>query len=524
MSNFLEDMAQDKYGIGMQDFADMIERNFVYVDKTQYIIKLLEGSDLYFLSRPRRFGKSLFLSTLKNFFLGRRELFKGMAIDSYDWDWIQYPVIHISFAQGSFADPEGLKDRISQMLFYLEEDFGLEKRFDKPSERFGDLIRRLRRREGRKVVVLIDEYEKPLLDAYGTPGFDSSRNELSGFYSALKDNTENIRLLFITGVTRFGQLNIFSGLNNLRDISLSDDFAAVCGITEDEIRAKLIPGIQKLAEKEGCSSEEVFRKLKRYYDGYHFSESLTDVYNPWSVFNCLREGRFSSDWFRSGSPSYLLKILKEKEYDLESLLGSEVSENKLTGFGVDVMDPTALLYQSGYLTISKYDRQTRLFTIGLPNYEVRTALFEAILPYYLGKDKELTPKDLVKLATYIERGEAENMMRWLSAYFSKISFISKLRFERDFQFLVVSIFLLIKDFCDVHCEYSLSSGIADIVVEVKEYVYVFEFKIGDNAGEALSQINFRRYDLPWSADRRRVFKIGAAFSTDNNGILHYIIE
>lgn len=515
---------RQKYGIGKQDFESMIMRNFVYIDKTQYIAKMLDESDLYFLSRPRRFGKSLFLSTLEHFFKGKRELFKGLKIENYDWDWESYPVIRISFGQGSFTEKEGLNDRLSQIMFYLEEDFGLECRFTKLSERFGDLIRRLSRKYGKGVVILIDEYEKPLLDAYYTPHFESTLNGLSSFYSAIKDNTENIRFLFITGITRFGQLNIFSGLNNLKDISLSEDYSAICGITEAEMRESLLPGVEYLAEKEGCTLPEAFEKLKQYYDGYHFSEDLTDIYNPWSLINCLQEARFNSDWFKSGSPSFLLKILKDKDYDLESLLGCQVRENKLTGFGQDIMEPTSLLYQSGYLTIKNYDRASNLFTIGLPNFEVRTALFEAILPFYLGKGKEMEHKDVIKLQRYIEKGDVEEMMRWLSAYFSKISFYSKLRFERDFQFLITSIFLLIRDFSDVHCEYAMSSGRTDLVVESKDYVYIFEFKIGHDVDKALAQINFRNYELPWSADGRKVFKIGASFSAENNGVMHYRIE
>lgn len=517
-------MATLKYGIGKQDFADMIERGFVYVDKTRYIRKLLDGSDLYFLSRPRRFGKSLFLSTLESFFEGRRRLFDGLDIETYPWDWEPYPVIRLSFAQGDFSSTEGLRRRISALLGFAEKKYGIRGEGPEPNLRLESLIHQLHELTGKKVAVLVDEYEKPLLDTYGEPAFERNRRELSAFYSVFKDNTEHLKLLFITGITRFGQLNIFSGLNNLKDISLSREFSAICGITREEIETYLTAGVEDFAAAEGCTAEKALELLKYYYDGYHFSEDLTDIYNPWSLLNCLGEGRLKSDWFASGSPRYLLKILKQKDYDLEGLLGTQVGEDELSGYGSDVMDPTALLYQSGYLTIKRYDRKTHLYEIGLPNFEVRTALMQAIIPYYLGKDDKFDRRDIFRLSQYIDDGKPEQMMQWLAAYFSKISFDSKIRFERDFHVLVLGIFLLIKDFQDVHCEYAMSSGRTDLVMETDLYVYVFEFKIGENAEKALEQIDFRGYDVPWKADGRKVFKIGAAFSTANNGILHYRIE
>lgn len=515
---------RQKYGIGKQDFPDMIQQDFVYVDKTQYIIKLLEGAGYYFLSRPRRFGKSLFLSTLEQFFLGKKELFKNLAIENYQWNWEARPVIRMSLAQGSFTEQDGLKSRLNQILFNIEEDFGFTPRFEKLSERFSDLITRINKTTNQKVVILIDEYEKPLLDSYDTPVFETNRDDLANFYSVFKDNLDKIEFLFITGVTRFGKLNIFSGLNNLRDISLDTDFSAICGITIEEIQDYFDGGISLFAKKHSISESEVKALLKKYYDGYHFSEDLQDIYNPWSLLNCLQSGRLTSDWFATGSPGYLLKILRKKDYDLKGLLGSTVNENKLKGSGVDIMDPTSLLYQSGYLTIKQYDLKENLYSIGLPNFEVRTALFESLIPFYLGKDKELDPDRILKLFRYIENGEATELMEWLAAYFSKISIYSKIHFERDFQVIVLGIFLLIKDFKDIHCEYAMSSGRTDLVVEAKNYVYVFEFKIGENAEKALNQIDFKGYDIPWRADGRQVFRIGAAFSVKNNGILRYKID
>lgn len=516
-------MNKQIYPIGEQFLTEILNSGQVYVDKTQFIPVLLRNK-CYFLSRPRRFGKSLFLSTLEQFFLGNRQLFDGLAISNYDWSWETYPIIRMSFGTGSFTEEGGLEERMLEIIEDVEDSYHVEVKGNSPRARLRNLILQLYKQTGKGVVILIDEYEKPLLDSYGEEIFDNNHKKLSAFYSVFKDNLDKIKFLFITGVSRFGQLNIFSGLNNLQDISLEPQFQAICGITEEEIRSFLMPGVEHFAEENDCSVEEAIGRLKEYYDGYHFSQNLLDIYNPWSLINCLNSGRLKSEWFRSGSPSYLLKILKKKNYDIQGLLGSMVSENKLTGSGIDIMDPTSLLYQTGYLTIKDYDRENSLYKLGMPNFEVRTALLECIIPFYLGKEETLERSDVIKLFGYLEKGEADKMMEWLSAYFSKISFDNKLRFERDFQMIVLGIFLLIKDFKDVHCEYAMSSGRTDLVVEASNYVYVFEFKIGEDPAKALEQINSRVYDLPWRADGRKVFKIGAAFSTNNNGILSYRIE
>lgn len=511
------------YPLGEQNFKTLREMGQVYIDKTGFIPRLLRNR-YYFLSRPRRFGKSLFLSTLEQFFLGRRDLFEGLDIYDYPWDWAEYPVMRISFGQGAFSRKDGLKERIDAILSQAESRYGVATSATTAAVRLDYLLRSLHAKTGKEVVVLVDEYEKPLLDTYGEDIFESNRRELAEFYSPLKDNSEHIRFLFITGVTRFGKLNIFSGFNNLLDISLEPPFSTICGITEEEMNRRLRPGISDFAEAEGCSYEEAVATLKKYYDGYHFSEDLRDIYNPWSLMNCLYAGRIKSEWFSSGSPTYLLKILRRQNYDISRLLGTSVTEEQLKGNGADIMDPTALLYQSGYLTIKHYDRKTRLYRIALPNFEVRTALWETVIPFYLGKEERLDRKEIGRLFTYIENGGAEEMMQWLASYFSKISFDTKINFERDFHVVVLGIFLLIKDFSDVHCEYAMSSGRTDLVMVAPGYVYVFEFKIGDNPDKALRQIESRSYDVPWRSDGRKVFRIGASFSTDHGGILRYRID
>lgn len=409
-------MDKQRYGIGRQDFKALREGGFIYVDKTQFIIDLLEGAGVYFLSRPRRFGKSLFLSTLENFFLGRRELFKGLAIDSYDWDWKEYPVIRINLGEGSYSKDFGIEERLGKILEDHEIKYEVQTSGGSPSARFGSLLNTLNRKYDRQVVILIDEYEKPLLDTIEMAHFQRYKDELADFYSVLKSNEENIKFLFITGVTKFGHLNIFSGFNNLNDISLDDEFTSICGITEEEMLESLRPGIEKFAKTYNLDFEGAAARLKKYYDGYHFSRELTDIYNPFSLLSCLNASRLTSKWFQSGSSRYLLNQLKSNKYDLSNLEGVKASEDTLSGIDASMKDSVTLLYQSGYLTIKHYDYGTTLYTLGIPNYEVRTALYSVIIPYYLGAKYNNATPEAYNFMDMMKEGKAEEAMNWLQGY------------------------------------------------------------------------------------------------------------
>lgn len=518
-------MMAQKYGIGKQDFASMRERGFVYVDKTQFIIELLEGADYYFLCRPRRFGKSLFLSTLEQFFLGKRELFNGLAIDSYDWNWEAYPVVKISFTSGSFSEPDGLRERMIEILEENEERYSISPKGANPRARLRNLLIELNRKTGKEVVILVDEYEKPLLDAIDNKHFDSYKYELRDFYSVIKNNEDIIRFLFITGVTRFGHLNIFSGLNNLNDISLDDRYASICGITHDELTEYFSPGISDLAVKEGIDFEQALTELKDFYDGYHFSGDLIDVYNPFSLIQCLYSTRFTYKWFSTGSSSFLIDKLRKSHTDISTLEGINVSEDTLSGVDASFFDMVTLLYQSGYLTIKAYNRREKRYTLGLPNYEVKSALYSAIIPYYLGSNYRMDNGKALDFLRFLESGEAHKAMEWLKGFFKGIPYDVKLDYERDFQTVIYSFFALVGLHSQTTLEKQTSDGRIDMVLELKDYVYVFEFKLGDDAGKALSQINSKEYDLPWSATgRKKVFKIGIAFSPEKRGISDFIIE
>lgn len=522
-------MGELRYGIGEQDFKAFKEYGYVYIDKTQYIPELLKQR-FYFLSRPRRFGKSLLLSTLEHFFLGNKSLFEGLAVENYDWDWFSYPVIRVDLSNGSFSPEGGLAERLYEILRRYEIANDIPPVEGTPRARLQNLIDNLYEKYDRRgVVILIDEYEKPLLDSHEEETFRPNRNVLAEFYSVIKENTGKIRFLFMTGVTRFGHLNIFSGLNNLRDISLDAAFTAICGITENELLTCLQPGVRFFAESNSFTVDEALGVLKKYYDGYHFSSDLTDIYNPFTLLQCLSSGSLSDAWANSGSTRFLLSKLRTNRFDISKLEGTTATGKVLLGTDADFMDPTPLLYQSGYLTIKAYNPQRRLYTLGIPNQEVREDLYESIIPYYLGKSGKFDLEDAFILSDYIREGKAEELMKWLKSFFAKVSYDTKFQYvefehERDFQFVVGAIMALATSLDDIQFEQQTSQGRIDMVVQTARFIYIFEFKLGNSARGALDQINSKDYALPWAAGNREVIKIGVAFSAEKRCISDYIIN
>lgn len=521
-------MDQLLYGIDQQDFSEMIRRGYVYVDKTGYIPQLLTKT-FYYLGRPRRFGKSLFVSTLEHFFKGHRELFRGLAVEDYPWDWEEHPVLRIDLSNGSFSRKSGLEERLYELMARFEKEYDIPAIEGSPRARFQNLIDRLIEKTGRKVVILIDEYEKPLLDAYGREHFETFRDDLSDFYSVFKDNESKIRFLFITGITRFGHVNIFSGINNLTDISLNPRFTAICGITDEEIHQYLSRGIEEFAAANNSTFDESLLELKRRYDGYHFSASLQDVYNPFTLLRSLDFGMINDAWASTGSSKYLIKILRGSRFDLSEMDGIQTTGRTLMGVDAEFMDPVPLLYQSGYLTIKSYDPKTYLYTLGIPNQEVREELMESIIPYYLGADIKFDNNEAFRLLTFINDGKADAMMAWLKSFFSKVAYSAKfkhveLQHERDFQLGIGMMFALVASLDNITFEQETSQGRIDLVLTTRKYVYIFEFKLDNNAQAAIQQINSREYSLPWEAGGRKVFKIGVAFSAAKRCITDYLIQ
>lgn len=519
------------YPLGQQSFKSIIERGDVYIDKTHFIPLLLKNQ-FYFLSRPRRFGKSLLLSTLEQFFLGNKALFKGLAIENYKWKWDYYPVLRFDFTGAEYSREGNLESKIEWMLQQLEDQYGIDRFRGQASARFENLIISCVRKFGQKVVVLIDEYEKALLDAfYDNSLANSHRNILSGFYSVIKSQSDNIKMALITGITRLGHLNIFSGLNNLTDISLDEEYDTICGVTSDEIVKYLMPGVKALADKKGIDLESALALLKENYDGYHFSSRLIDVYNPYSLLTALSKRDLEFAWFMSGSSTFLLERLKEEEFDLFDLIGSKASRDDLLGMDSDMMDPISLLYQSGYLTIKQYDDKRSIYTLGLPNLEVSDALYNAIIPYYLGKKQKLNIEQRYTLCDLIETGDAQGIVDWLKKFFIRIPYQVKLlplhdkmQRESDFQFIIYAIFALACQLGNIELEYSTSIGRIDLLLKTRKFVYLFEFKLGENVKEAADQIVKRRYAEGLSVDNRQIFKIGISFSPEERTISDYIIN
>lgn len=511
------------YPLGEQNFREIRENGKVYVDKTHFIPVLI-CNKFFFLSRPRRFGKSLFLSTLENFFKGNRKLFEGLAVESMDWAWEEYPVVRINLAEGSYSRADGLDQRLAEVLEDNAADYGLEVNGVDPRTMFRNLIKALNEKFDKKVVVLVDEYEKPLLDSIYSDHHESFIKKLADFYSVLKSNEERIQFLFITGVTRFGHLNIFSGFNNLTDISLLNEFSSICGITQTELETYFHNGIEDLARSKGVGYEETIARLKEYYDGYHFSSRLEDIYNPFSLLYCLRFSQFASNWIVSGSSKYLIETLRKNRYDLTRLEDVKASWVTLLGMDATMEDSVTLLYQSGYLTIKAYDENKDIYTLGLPNQEVSEALYSAIIPFYLGAQYKEPRENAYEFIEMLESGEAEKAMEWLKGYFGSIPYDVKLNFEAEFQHVVYAFFALTGLLSNSTLEKQTSDGRIDLVLDMKEYVYIFEFKTGDSAEKALGQINRKDYPLQWRLTGKKIIKIGVSFSTQTRGIDSFAIE
>ncbi len=489
----------------------------MYVDKTRHIEKIVTGSQYYFLGRPRRFGKSLFLSTLQAFFEGRRDLFRGLYADCMDWDWEPFPVLSLDLNIQKYKNEGDLEEVLESFLQEKEKEYGLTPTMGGPSVRFSRLIKGIWEKTGKAVVVLVDEYDKPLVSNINDREmFECNRNMLAAFYSNFKSSAQYLRLVFLTGVSRFGKLTVFSGLNNISDISFVDEFDDICGITEEELTTVLMPGIVSLAEKESNMLDEELSHLKKWYDGYHFSSSRKDIYNPYSILSVLSFQEYKNYWISSGTPTLLVEQLKRTDTDLESLILCQATESTLSGLDIDNIRPIPLFYQTGYLTIKAYDREDRIYTLGIPNDEVREGFFEYILPYYASMEREEPHVFVVQLRREMQTGRVEAFMKRLQSMFAGISYRMKLEEERNVQNALLIVFSLIGMKVDV--EFETSDGRIDILVRTDHYVYIMELKFDGTASEALAQIERKQYALPWVVDSRKIIAIGIDYSSVNRRI------
>lgn len=512
-----------KYPLGQQDFRILREMGYVYVDKTGYIEKIINGGQYVFLSRPRRFGKSLFLSTLQYFFEGERELFKGLYIDTIGWNWEPYPVLRLDLNTDRYVDA-GMLDSVLDTVFNSwEKKYGVENPVEAYSQRLKNIIEAAHVKTGHRVVILVDEYDKPLAGNLNEMDkFEHYRAKLASIYSNFKSSAEHIRLVFLTGVSRFGKLSIFSDLNNISDITFDRDFADICGITEKEMLATFQTGISEIARKEGISYEEALARLKKNYDGYRFAEGGSDIYNPWSLLSCLAKSRIANYWNDTGMPKLVAESLKRVNADLKATFDTYCTEDDLKGLDLMSPDPTALLYQTGYLTIKEYNVKLRRLRLGIPNDEVKEGLFKVLLPYYVKSHVGTENKVVSDMVMNFMLGDAEGAMKCMQAYFAGISHKMKMDNENNFH----NAFYLLTDLIglETETESATSDGNIDIVIRTADYIYVIELKYDRSAASALKQIEKKHYARKYQADKREIIMIGVSFSSETRCIENWVIR
>ncbi len=519
-------MSQVIYPIGVQTFSKIREEGLLYVDKTGYISRLVKSSQFVFLSRPRRFGKSLLLSTIREFFSGRRDLFEGLEISRLQHDWETHPVLYLDFMGSNYNEPQGLYSNLNGHFNQLEQEYGIDVKADELSERFRNIILRAYEKTGRKVVILVDEYDKALLETVDKPELQQEfRDTLRGVYGNLKRMDQYIRFAMLTGVTKFGHLSIFSDLNNLNDISMQKEYAGICGITEEELHENFEEGVRAFSEKLGVSANEIYEELRINYDGYHFSpEHLENVYNPFSVLNALSARFFGDYWFQTGTPTSLIKMLRTRNLDLQALSRYEATIVDLTDVSFDLGNFIPVMYQSGYLTIKKYDSRFQSVTLGFPNREVERGFLRQLLPYYTSLTLQKTAFQIKRFVLDVEDGRAEDFMVRLQSLFADFPYDSfdLCRLEQHYQDVIFLVFKLMGFY--TRTEYRTSSGRIDMVVKTPDYIYVIEFKMDRSAAEALAQIDTKDYLLPFNADGRRLIKIGANFDSEKRTLDSWLID
>lgn len=516
-------MAAQRYPIGIESFEKIRDYGMTYVDKTELIYRLVAKPAYIFLSRPRRFGKSLLLSTIAAYFEGRRDLFEGLAISRYEHDWVKHPIFHMNFVNAYTDSEEGLTAILNAQISRWEDFYGREDSESTLAQRLYGVIRRAVEQTGQRAVVLIDEYDKFLVSTLDNSELNERfRNMLKPIYATLKAADQYIRFAMITGVTRFSRLSIFSDLNNLKDISMNKDFGSICGISEYEIRNILMPGVEGLAETMGVTSQEALLKLKENYDGYHFTRDCPDLYNPFSLLNALEDKELSDYWFASGTPTFLLEILRGRKGEVRDFFKTTTKASTLAEISSYTTTPTTLLFQTGYLTIKEYNEKRDSFLLGIPNGEVERGLMNGLLPIFSGTDKSTSENFMDNFISAVEQGNPERFLILLQSFLSDIPYdLSKNKPEVYFENNLYIIFRLAG--FDVDTEYRTSQGRIDIVVKTDVYVYVMELKLKGTAKSAIEQIDRQGYMLPFLSDTRKCFKIGVNFSPRTRNISRWII-
>ena len=511
------------YPVGVQNFEKVILGGYEYVDKTALIYELFNTGSYYFLSRPRRFGKSLLLSTLEAYAQGKKELFKGLALEKLERDWTVYPVLHMDLNTEKYDTKASLENKLELTLKQWEGEYGYNPDEYSVATRFEGVIRRACEQTGRRVVILIDEYDKPMLQAIGNEALQNEyRNTLKAFYGALKSMDGCIRFALLTGVTKFGKVSVFSDLNNLMDISMDDRYVEICGISEKEVHAYFEEDIHALATATGLTYEETCAELKANYDGYHFTENAVGMYNPFSLLNTFAKKKFGSYWFETGTPTYLVELLKLHHYPIEDLEHIVTSQPVLDSIDTASTDPIPVIYQSGYLTIKGYNKMFENYTLGFPNREVEQGFFKFLLPNYASVSVSKSPYQIQCFVEEVMAGKVDDFFDRLKTMFADIPYELARDREVHYQNILYIIFKLMGFYVQV--EYHTSRGRIDLVLQTQDYVYVMEFKLNGSADEALAQIREKDYDAPFAKDSRTIYRIGVNFSDELRNIQEVKVE
>ena len=511
------------YPIGIQNFESLRKDGYLYVDKTRLIYQLVKTGRYYFLSRPRRFGKSLLISTLEAYYQGKKELFEGLAIEQLEKDWIKHPILHLDLNIEKYDTPESLDHILNDNLEHWESLYGTRPSEVSFSLRFAGIIQRAYEQTGQRVVILVDEYDKPMLQAIGNEELQKYfRNTLKPFYGVLKSKDGCIKLGFLTGVTKFGKISIFSDLNNLIDISMDEQYVELCGITEKEIHDNMEEDLYILADKQKMTYEEVCTELKECYDGYHFTHNSIGMYNPFSLLNAFKYREFGSYWFETGTPTYLVKLLQKHHYDLERMTHEETDAQVLNSIDSESTNPIPVIYQSGYLTIKGYDEEFGMYRLGFPNREVEEGFVRFLLPYYANVNKVESPFEIQKFVREVRSGDYNSFFRRLQSFFADTTYEVIRDQELHYENVLFIVFKLVGFYAKV--EYHTSEGRIDLVLQTDKFIYIMEFKLNGMAEEALQQINDKHYALPFEMDERKLFKIGVNFSAETRNIEKWIVE
>ena len=519
-------MALKLYPIGIQTFEEIRKTDKLYIDKTEYIYRMAHaGGKHFFLGRPRRFGKSLLVSTMHSYFEGKKELFQGLAIEKLEKEWTEYPVLHFDMSLGKHLEKEQLEEYLNYQLEDQEKKFGLTEHRNGANNRLTDLINTVYQKTGKQLVVLIDEYDAPLLDvAHETEQLENLRNVMRNFYSPLKGCESKLRFVFLTGITKFSQLSIFSELNNITNISIDDEYAGICGITKEELLTQMDEDIEVLAQKRNITKEEAVIKLKENYDGYHFAACSPDVFNPFSLLNCFAKGKFGTYWFTSGTPTYLINMMRKFNFAPTELGKMYAKESAFDAPTENMPTITPLLYQSGYLTIKDHDEMSDLYTLDLPNKEIKAGLFESLLPNYIeGMYAQNSNVTIARMSVLIRQKDMDAALHLLQDFLGTVPYCNVTNYEGHYQQTLFIIFSLLTEYV-VDVEVHTPKGRVDIVLLTQTDLYLIELKLNQSAQAAMQQINLKNYRQRFTLSGKPITKVGINFDSTQGNITDWVIE